>query len=83
MSHDRAESDELTLTHEFLGVMLGVNRPTVSTTAVLLQAASFINYRRGKITVIDREGLEEFACECYEIVKQEYDRLSKQPNNSR
>lgn len=77
MCHDRSATDELTLTQEFLSIMLGVNRPTVTTAALILQGGGFINYRRGKITVIDREGLQDFACDCYEVVKQEYDRLEK------
>jgi CRP-like cAMP-binding protein len=77
MSHDRAKGDELTLTQEFLSIMLGVNRPTVSNAAVLLQGGGFIKYSRGRITISDREGLEDFACDCYDVVKPEYDRLAK------
>lgn len=77
MCHDRSASDELMLTQEFLSIMLGVNRPTVSTTAVILQGGGFIKYSRGKITIIDREGLEDFTCDCYQTVKQEYDHLAK------
>lgn len=77
MCHDRAKGDELTLTQEFLSIMLGVNRPTVTNAAVLLQGGGFIKYSRGKITILDREGLEDFACDCYEVVKPEYDRLAE------
>ncbi|MCU1290075.1 MAG: hypothetical protein JWN60_2304 [Acidobacteria bacterium] len=77
MCHDRSDSDTLTLTQEFLAVMLGTNRPSVTTTAIALQSAGFIKYSRGKITIIDREGLEDFACDCYQVVKPEYDRLAK------
>jgi Mn-dependent DtxR family transcriptional regulator len=77
MCHDRAKGDELTLTQDFLSIMLGVNRPSVTTSAIILQGAGFIKYSRGKITIIDREGLEDFTCDCYEVVKPEYDRLAK------
>lgn len=77
MCHDRAKGDELTLTQEFLSIMLGVNRPTVTNSAVLLQGGGFIKYSRGKITILDREGLEDFTCDCYEVVKPEYDRLAE------
>jgi CRP-like cAMP-binding protein len=75
MCHDRSAADELTLTQEFLSIMLGVNRPTVTTSALVLQGGGFIKYTRGKITVLDREGLEDFACDCYDVVRPEYDRL--------
>ena len=75
MCHDRATGDELTLTQEFLAIMLGVNRPTVTTSALILQGGRLIKYSRGKITVLDREGLEDFTCDCYKVVKPEYDHL--------
>jgi CRP-like cAMP-binding protein len=77
MCHDRSSSNTLTLTQDFLAVMLGTNRPSVTNTAILLQGGGFIKYARGKITIIDREGLEDFACDCYKVVKPEYDRLAK------
>jgi CRP-like cAMP-binding protein len=73
MMHDRAESDKLPLTHEFLSQMLGANRATVSLAAGVFQQASLIRYARGTITILNREGLEEIACECYRIVKEESD----------
>ncbi|HVG31819.1 MAG TPA: Crp/Fnr family transcriptional regulator [Pyrinomonadaceae bacterium] len=73
MMHDRVEFDKLPLTHEFLSQMLGANRATVSLTAGVFQQASLIRYARGTITILDREGLEEIACECYQIVKAEFD----------
>jgi CRP-like cAMP-binding protein len=73
MTHDRAEADELTLTQEFLAVMLGVNRPTVTTAAITLQGGGFIKYSRGRITMLDREGLEDLACDCYRTVREVYD----------
>jgi CRP-like cAMP-binding protein len=73
--HDRVEGDELRLTQEFIAEMLGTRRAGVSEAAGILQGAGLIRYSRGHITVTDREGLEEFACECYGVVKAEYDRL--------
>lgn len=55
--------------------MLGVNRPGVTTVAVTLQGAGFIKYSRGLITIIDRQGIEDLACGCYQTVKNEYHRL--------
>lgn len=75
LCHDRLESDELKLTQEFLGIMLGTNRATVTLAAITLQDVGYIKYKRGLITIKDRAGLEDFSCECYEIIKQEYDRL--------
>ena len=74
MSHDRVGGDEISLTQEFLATMLGVNRPSVSIAAGILQTKGFIKYSRGHITVINRRGLEELTCECYRIVKNEYQR---------
>jgi CRP-like cAMP-binding protein len=75
MCHDRTEGDVIHLTQEFLALMLGVNRPTVTVAASMLQGAGFIKYSRGKIIVLDREELEDFTCECYQIVKPEFDRI--------
>lgn len=75
LTHDRMESDEFLLTHEFLSIMLGVRRASVSVVAAILQQAGFIRYRRGKITILNREGLESASCECYQALKQESDRL--------
>ena len=74
--HDRVESDELPLTQEFIAEMLGTRRSGVSEAAVILQAMGLIRYVRGHITVLDREGLEEYACECYGVVKKDFDRLT-------
>jgi CRP-like cAMP-binding protein len=65
MSHDRVGVDEFAITHEFLAQMLGARRATVSLSAGALQAAGFIRYQRGRVTVVDRAGLEGAACECY------------------
>ncbi len=72
---DLAGGDEMTLTQEFLAQMLGVRRPSVSIVAATLQKAGFIEYRRGKIRLVDIKGLEEGACECYGTVKAHYERL--------
>lgn len=75
LSHDRSDSDVLPFTQELLAIMLGVHRPTVSTIAAELKNGGYINYRRGKITVLDRKRLEDFSCECYAVVNEEYERM--------
>jgi CRP-like cAMP-binding protein len=75
MSQDRAHSKELGLTHEFIGQMLGVRRAGVTVAAGQLKQAGLISYRRGNVTIIDREGLEAKSCECYPILKKEFVRL--------
>lgn len=75
MSSDGVGSNELNLTQEYLSVMLGVRRPTVTEVAIELQNAGFITYRRGRIEILDRKKLEQMACECYGRVKAEYERL--------
>jgi CRP-like cAMP-binding protein len=72
---DRAERDDLPLTHEFLGEMLGVQRPTVSLIARSLQNAGLIRQGRGVITVVDRPGLEETACGCYGAIRRSFERF--------
>ncbi len=74
-SLDRLASNELVMTQELIGNMLGVRREGVTMAAGHLQEAGVIRYRRGHITVLDRDGLEKRACECYAVVKREYDRL--------
>jgi len=74
-TQDRVGRDEFPLTQEFLAQMLGVRRPTVSEIASRLQAAGLVRYTRGIITVADRGGLERITCDCYWIVKAEFDRL--------
>ena len=69
MCQDRVASDEFTLTHEFLAVMLGVRRATVSVAASSLQSAGMITYRHGRVKVLDRPALEEAACECYRAMR--------------
>ncbi len=76
MSQDRSDGEILTLTHEFLALMLGVRRSSVTVAAGILQSAGLIEYRHGNIRIKDRKGLESASCDCYSIVKREHDRLS-------
>ena len=69
MCQDRVESPKINLTQEFLAEMLGTRRGTVNVAAITLQSAKLIEYNRGHITIIDRGGLEEFTCECYDMLK--------------
>jgi CRP-like cAMP-binding protein len=75
MTHDRMQSDEFQLTQEFLAMMLGVRRAGVTVAAGALQRAGLIRYKHGRVTILDREGLEKLSCECYGIGKREFDRL--------
>jgi CRP-like cAMP-binding protein len=75
MSHDRVGTDEFLLTQEFLGMMLGVRRSSVTEAARGLKNKRIIDYRRGQVTVLDRPGLEKLSCECYDVSKREFDRL--------
>jgi CRP-like cAMP-binding protein len=75
ITHDRVRSDEIALTQEFLAMMLGVQRPSVNLAAGTFQQAGIIQYSRGKIQVLDRERLEDAACECYGKVRRNYQRL--------
>ena len=71
MMHDRVKEDRFPLTQEFISQMLGTARTRVTMAALPLQDAGLIRYRRGKITILDRQGLESAACECYAIVRKE------------
>jgi CRP-like cAMP-binding protein len=73
MYHDRLDTDEFELTHEFMANMLGVRRPGVSEIAHRLQEMGLIRYQRGRVMILDRKGLEEFVCECYAVVKEKSD----------
>lgn len=75
MSLDRIESSELLMTQELIANMLGVRREGVTEAAINLQKAELITYRRGRITVLNRSGLEKRVCECYSVVKKETERL--------
>jgi CRP-like cAMP-binding protein len=75
LSLDRLSGNELVMTQELIANMLGVRREGVTEGALKLQRAGLIRYSRGHITVLDRPGLEKRSCECYAVVKKEYDRL--------
>lgn len=75
LSLDRLQGSELVMTQELIANMLGVRREGVTEGALKLQTAGLIRYARGRITVLDRPGLEKRTCECYAVVKKEYDRL--------
>ncbi len=75
MTHDRMHEQDFHLSHEFLAVMLGVQRPTVSVVAGTLQEAGLIRYTHGHVTVRNRKGLERAACECYAVIRAHFDRL--------
>jgi CRP-like cAMP-binding protein len=75
MTRDRMPSGDFLLTHEFLGMMLGVRRTTVTDVMGSLQKAGLIRYRRGHVTILDHEGLRHRACECYDVSRLEFDRL--------
>lgn len=74
LTQDRVASDEFVLTQDFLSRMLGVRRAGVSVAANTLKQAGLIDYRRGTVVILDRDGLEQYSCECYRIVRDEYDR---------
>jgi len=75
LSLDRLQGNELVMTQELIANMLGVRREGVTEGALKLQRAGLISYARGRISVLDRQGLERRSCECYAVVKKEYDRL--------
>jgi CRP-like cAMP-binding protein len=75
LSIDRLQGDEFLLTQELIANMLGVRREGVTESAGTLQRAGLIRYARGHITVLDRAGLQKRTCECYAVVKKEYERL--------
>jgi CRP-like cAMP-binding protein len=75
LSIDRLDSDELTMTQALIANMLGVRREGVTEAALRIQSEGIIKYTRGHISILDRPRLEKRACECYQVVKDEYDRL--------
>jgi hypothetical protein len=77
----RLQGTELVMTQELIANMLGVRREGVTEGALKLQKAGLIRYVRGHITILDRPGLERRSCECYAMVKKEYDRLFSIPKN--
>lgn len=79
MVHDRTPGDEMMLTQEFMSVMLGVHRPSITVTAGILQRAGLIRYAKGFVTVLDRASLEAASCECYRAVTRRYAMLFPTP----
>jgi CRP-like cAMP-binding protein len=75
IASDGVQADTLPLTHDYLAVMLGMRRAGVTEACVFLRERRIIDYHRGKIQITDREGLEGVSCECYQIVKKEFDRV--------
>ena len=75
MTHDRVDAPEFPMTHNFLSEMLGVRRPSVSVAAEALRKTGVIAYHRGKVTVLDRPGLEAASCECYRLIRERFDRM--------
>ena len=75
LSLDRLDGPDLVMTHELIANMLGVRREGVTEAALKLQGMGLIRYARGHISVLDRPGLEQRTCECYAVVKKEFDRL--------
>ncbi len=78
-TRDRVDGDEFPITQEFLAEMLGVRRASVTVAAGALQRAGFIRYMRGSVEVLDRMGLEGASCECYGVIRTEYERLLPSP----
>jgi CRP-like cAMP-binding protein len=78
MAQDRVQSDDLNFTQEFLAMMLGARRTTVTMVAGALQRSGLIEYRRGRVKILDRESLEAAACDCYKVTKQLYVNLYQQ-----
>jgi CRP-like cAMP-binding protein len=76
MTHDRVRVDHFQLSHEYLAMMLGVRRQSVTVVAGALQAAGLLTYRHGHVTILDRAGLEAASCECYAIVRHELDSVA-------
>jgi len=74
LTHDRAATDEFILTQEFIARMLGVRRAGVNVAANALRRANLIDYSRGRVVILDRKRLEAASCECYQTIKDEYDR---------
>jgi CRP-like cAMP-binding protein len=79
MMHDRAEGEVLAYTHEFLSHMLGANRKSVTLAALSMQAAGLISYRRGRMQILDRPGLEKASCECYAVVRERFNAFLTPP----
>ena len=79
MMHDRADGETLQYTHEYLSHILGANRKSITLAAQSMQDAGLINYHRGTMQILDREGMEKASCECYAIVKERFDAFLTPP----
>jgi CRP-like cAMP-binding protein len=77
MSDDRCYCDDLPLTQEFLSLMLGTRRAGVTEAAIVLQSLGLIRYSRGHINILNRDGLVEYSCNCYSLLKEEFDQITK------
>ena len=77
--HNRVRREEFPIRQEFMAMMLGVHRPTVSTAANMLQQAGLISYSRGQMRILDRDGLRNGSCECLEIIEKQFERVFEQP----
>jgi CRP-like cAMP-binding protein len=82
-ARDRLESNRINLTHEFLSQMLGVRRTTVTVVANMLQQAGLIRYHRGRIEIVDWEGLKARSCECYEAIRRNSKKSPRQLRGSK
>ncbi len=82
MTHDRVQSAHFLLTQEFLAMMLGVRRTSVTLAANKLKKLKLIDYNRGHVTILDRKALEKRSCECYAVSKREFDRLLGEPSGA-
>jgi CRP-like cAMP-binding protein len=79
MVNDRIDRNPFELTHEFLGIMLGANRPSVTLAASKLRKAGAIEYHRGQVTIVDRALLEATSCDCYHVITSEFERVMRTP----
>jgi DNA-binding transcriptional regulator YhcF (GntR family) len=82
MAHDRCDGDELALTQEILAGMIGARRPAVSIVLGNLQKAGSIRIERGRITILQREKMEESACECYRVIREAFDHFIEDHQSS-
>ena len=79
MIHNRIRRPEFPMKHDYLALMLGVHRPSISTAAKMLQTAGLIRYSRGTMNILDARGLAEGACECLELMETQFDKIFEQP----